>query len=104
MLELTKENFETEVLQNEGYTLVDFWSPSCEPCKALLPKVEAMESRYDKVRFAALNVSKARRVAIAQNVTGLPGIALYKDGMQQALISGHDATEAAVASMLETLN
>ncbi len=31
MLELNKDNFESEVLQAEGYVLVDFWGPTCEP-------------------------------------------------------------------------
>ena len=39
MLELDKNTFETEVLNAEGYVLVDFWSESCEPCKALMPSV-----------------------------------------------------------------
>lgn len=37
MIVLDKNNFEEEVLKAEGYVLVDFWSESCEPCKALLP-------------------------------------------------------------------
>ncbi len=41
MLELTKENFEEEVLKAEGPVLVDYWGgPTCEPCKALMPHVE----------------------------------------------------------------
>lgn len=39
MLIFDKDNFEAEVLQAEGYVLVDFWSESCEPCKALMPDV-----------------------------------------------------------------
>ena len=31
LLEVTKDNFEQEVKQAEGYVLVDFWGPTCEP-------------------------------------------------------------------------
>nr|P81110.1 RecName: Full=Thioredoxin; Short=Trx [Tissierella creatinophila] len=43
MIELDKSNFEEEVLKAEGTVLVDFWSPSCEPCKALMPHVHDFE-------------------------------------------------------------
>lgn len=81
MLELNKDNFEEEVLNSEGFTLVDFWGDSCEPCKALMPDVEALSEMYgDKIKFTKLNTTKARRVAISQRVLGLPTILIYKDG------------------------
>lgn len=81
MLELNKENFEEEVLKSEGLTLVDFWGDSCEPCKALMPDVEALSEMYgDRIKFTKLNTTKARRVAISQRVLGLPTILIYKDG------------------------
>ena len=40
MLAVDKNTFEAEVLKAEGFTLVDYWSDGCEPCKALLPDVE----------------------------------------------------------------
>ncbi len=43
MIELDKKNFEEEVINGEGYILVDFWGPTCEPCKALMPHVHALE-------------------------------------------------------------
>ncbi len=81
MLELNKENFEEEVLKSKGFTLVDFWGDSCEPCKALMPDVEALSEMYGgRIKFTKLNTTKARRVAISQRVLGLPTILIYKDG------------------------
>ena len=42
MLVVDKNTFKTEVLENEGYVLVDFFGDGCEPCAALMPKVEAL--------------------------------------------------------------
>ena len=39
MLELNKENFESEVLEAEGYVLVDFWSQGCEQKVLGLPTI-----------------------------------------------------------------
>ena len=73
MLELTKENFEAEVLQAEGTILVDYFGDGCVPCQALMPHVHAFEETYgDKIKFASLNTTKARRLAISQKILGLP--------------------------------
>ncbi|HCX04944.1 MAG TPA: thiol reductase thioredoxin [Clostridiales bacterium] len=81
MLELNKENFEEEVLNAEGLVLVDFWGDSCEPCKELMPDIEALSEKYgDEIKFSKLNTSKARRLAISQRVLGLPTIILYRNG------------------------
>ncbi len=101
MLELDKDNFEAEVLQAEGYVMVDFWGPTCEPCKALMPHIHEFEKTYgDKIKFTSLDITKARRLAIGQKVMGLPVIAIYKGGER---IDGVVADEATVSSVEELL-
>ncbi len=102
MLELNKENFEEEVLKAEGYVLVDFWGPTCEPCKALMPHVEAFEKTYgDKIKFTSLDITKARRLAIGQKVMGLPVIAIYKDGERIDAVVTDDATKDSVEELIK---
>ena len=81
MIDLSKENFEEEVLKAQGYVLVDFYGDGCVPCAALMPHIHKFEEVYGTtVKFCSLNTTKARRLAIAQKVLGLPVIAIYKDG------------------------
>ncbi|MBZ2174195.1 thioredoxin [Schnuerera sp. xch1] len=102
MLELTKKNFEEEVLNVEGPVLVDFWGPTCEPCKALMPHVHALEEKYgDKVKFASLDITKARRLAIKQKVMGLPAIIIYKDGAEVERVAESEATATSVEEMVK---
>ena len=102
MFELTKDNFEEEVLKAEGFVLVDYWGDGCEPCKALMPDVEALAEEFEgKVKFCKLNTTKARRLAISQRVLGLPSLLLYKDGAKVAEVTGGNATKASIKEMIE---
>jgi thioredoxin 1 len=102
MLAVDKKTFEEEVLKAEGFTLVDYWSDGCEPCKALMPDVEELEAKYEgKVKFCKLNTTKARRLAISQRVLGLPTIALYKDGEKVGEVTKDDASKANIEAMIE---
>jgi Thioredoxin domain-containing protein len=82
MIELNKENFEAEVIRyTEKPVFVDFWGDKCEMCKQLMPGVHGLEEKYgDKIKFASLNTSTARRLAISQKVLGLPTIIVYRNG------------------------
>lgn len=102
MIELNKDNFEEEVLKAEGTVLVDFWSPSCEPCKALMRFVHSLEEKYgDKIKFTSLDITKARRVAIGQKVLGLPVIAIYQNGERIDSVVGDEATEKSVEELIK---
>ena len=102
MLEVTKETFEAEVLQAEGKVLVDFYGDGCVPCAALMPHVHAFAETYgDKIKFTALNTTKARRLAIAQKVMGLPVIAIYEGGAMVESLVKDDATPENVEAMIK---
>lgn len=102
MLELTKDNFQENVLEAKGFVLVDFWSDGCEPCKALMPDVMALAEEFaGKVEFSKLNTMKARRLAISQRVLGLPTIILYKDGVKVGEVNKDDATKAGIKNLIE---
>ena len=98
MLVVDKNTFKTEVLENEGYVLVDFFGDGCEPCAALMPKGE----KYgDKIKFTKINTTKARRLAISEKVLGLPVIAIYKDGAKIEEVVKEDATEENIEAMIK---
>lgn len=102
MIELNKDNFEAEVKQAEMPVLVDYWGPTCEPCKALMPHIHEMEEKYgDKVKFTSLDITKARRLAIGQKVMGLPAIIIYKDGEEVERLAEAGATATAVEAMVK---
>ena len=102
MLELDKKTFEPEVLEAEGLVFVDFWSDGWEPCKALMPGVHELAEKYgDKIKFCSLNIASARRVAIKQQVLGLPTMLMYKDGQKIDEINKDDANLENIEAMIQ---
>ena len=102
MVDLTKDNFDEEVLQADGVVLVDFYGDGCVPCQALMPHVHAMEETYgEKIKFTSLNTTKARRLAIGQKILGLPVIAVYKGGEKIAECVKDDATPENIENMIK---
>jgi len=101
VLELTKENFEEEVLSVSGKVFVDFYGDGCAPCQALMPFVHECADKYgDKLKFTMLNTSKARRMAISQKVLGLPVMAVYENGVKLEELVKDDATEQNIEAMI----
>ena len=102
MVDLTKENFDEEVLKAEGYVLVAFYGDGCVPCAALMPHIHGFETVYgETIKFCSLNTTKARRLAISQKVLGLPVIAVYKDGVMIDSRVKDDATPEACEEMIK---
>ena len=103
MLELTKDNFEAEVLQAEGTVFVDYFGDGCIPCAELMPFVHEMADKYgsDKLRFASFNTTQARRVAISQRILGLPVMAIYQNGEKVEELVKEACTREAIEEMIK---
>ncbi len=101
MIILDKGNFEIEVQNARGLVLVDYWNDGCEPCKALMPDVEALSKVCVDVKFCKLDTTKARRLAISQRVMGLPNISLYKDGEKVDEVTKEDASKENIEQMIK---
>lgn len=101
MLELDKDNFDAHVLESKELVLVDYFSTGCEPCKALLPHLEALEPEFaGKIKFVKFNTSNARRLAIREKILGLPTISIYNNGAKVEQVTKEDATIENIKEMI----
>ena len=104
MVELTKENFDQEVLAHKGVVFVDFWSPKCEPCLGLLPEVEAFAAKNaGRAKFCKLDTAGNKRLAIAQKIMGIPAFAFYKNGEKVFVFDKESIDIPAVQKKLDEL-
>ena len=81
IVEITQQNFETEVAASTVPVLVDFWASWCGPCRMLSPVVDELSEQYaGKVKFGKVNVDEQPRLAMNYSVESIPTLLLFKDG------------------------
>jgi len=81
VIELTKSNFDSEVINSTKLTLVDFWAEWCGPCRMVAPIIDELAEEYDgKITVGKVNVDKEEELAMNYKIMSIPTIMLFKDG------------------------
>jgi thioredoxin 1 len=78
--ELTAQNFEKTVLDN-GTVLVDFWADWCGPCQRFGPIYEDVSEQHDGIVFAKVDTEAEQALAAAVNITSIPTLMAFRDGI-----------------------
>ncbi|OGR41257.1 MAG: thioredoxin [Elusimicrobia bacterium GWA2_61_42] len=80
-IQLTEDNFETEVIKCATPVLVDFWAPWCGPCRMIGPLIEEIAKEYvGKVKVCKLNTDDCQVTASTYGISAIPTILLFKGG------------------------
>jgi thioredoxin 1 len=87
-IQLTKENFEAEVLQSDIPVLVDFFADWCGPCKIMEPILDEFAKSHDDIKVGSLDVDQFPDVSSEYGVLGIPTFILFKEGKEVARETG----------------
>ena len=86
---LTKQNFETEVLQSDKPVLIDFWAPWCCPCRMLAPAVAQIAEEYEgKAKVCKVNVDDEPELAGRFGIVSIPTVLVFKNGQLSDTLVG----------------
>ena len=83
MIDVTLENFETEVIaaSHQVPVLVDFWAPWCGPCKTLGPLLEKVETDYGgRFKLVKIDSDQEQQLAQAFGIRSIPTCVLMING------------------------
>lgn len=91
---VTKENFETEVLNAATPVLLDFWASWCAPCRMLAPEVAAVSEKLSsKVKVGKINVDEQPELATQFNISSIPALFVLNNGKITATAVGYREKE-----------
>ncbi len=79
-VEITTENFETEVLKSDKPVLVDFWAPWCGPCQIMGPILDELSNELTTVKIGKLNVDQHPAIAQEYGIMSIPTMKIFKEG------------------------
>ena len=83
MLQITKDNFKSEVEEHEGLVVIDLYADWCGPCRMLAPIFEETAEKYDgKAEFVKLDVDSDGAEIAAQKygISSIPNVIIFKQG------------------------
>ena len=82
---VTDDNFETEVLKSNKPILVDFWAEWCGPCKQIGPILEEISQEMgDDIIIAKHNIDENPNQPTKYGVRGIPTMLLFLNGELKA--------------------
>lgn len=90
LAEVGEGDFEKEVIESGIPVLVDFFTPPCAPCKALVPVLDRTARKFPNVKVVKVNAWNNQRLCARFKIVGVPAVLFFKGGQNILRIDGFD--------------
>ncbi len=82
IINITADNFKSEVLDNKKTVLLDFWATWCGPCMMISPIVDEIAEEISQIVVGKVNVDEQPGLAQAFGIESIPTLIVIKDGKE----------------------
>ena len=79
-LNITKQNFQEEVIHSDKPVLLDFWASWCGACRMVSPVVDEIAQERPDIKVGKVNVDEQMELASAFQVLSIPTLVVMKGG------------------------
>lgn len=80
IINITKNNFQEEVINSKETVLIDFWASWCGPCRMVAPTLEEIAEERSDIKVCKINVDDEPELASSFQVMSIPTLVVLKDG------------------------
>ncbi len=83
VIEVTSDNFDSEVRSFNGKALVDFNADWCGPCRMLRPILDEVSSEHDGIKFVSINIDNEESLSSEFGIYSIPCLILFENGTEK---------------------
>ena len=80
VINITRNNFQNEIINSDKPVLLDFWAPWCGPCRMVGPILEEIAGERSDIKIGKINVDEQPELASQFHVMSIPTLIVIKDG------------------------
>ncbi len=101
MKNITKENWDQEVINSDKLVLVDFFATWCGPCSVLAPILDDLDKEYEgKVNFVKVDVDQNKELASKYSIFSIPTLAIFLNGKVISQASAFAASKESIRNYI----
>lgn len=93
VINITKDNFQQEVVTASQTVLVDFWATWCGPCQMMGPILEELATKHPEIKVGKINVDEQPELAMQFQIDAIPALMVFKEGKAVAQTVGLQPVE-----------